>query len=214
MKDFIFVLFVLLFVGSLCSSSLPVKGKVDLWIVGSGTLGTLIAKEWKERNPESIIITETLTSQRHPLLLSLGTIPRQRAHRFPSFLSHPPLFSLTPSLILTLSLTCSLSLRHEFPSSSCAKNVIVCIPPSHQSTDKDSYLEEIRNSFDLYDNSNHLEKSKEKKRKEEKEKGMYVLISSTAVYGDRNETINEFSSIERRYEINPRAARSPIILPQ
>lgn len=65
-----------------------INNKIDLWIVGSGNLGTEIAKEWKLKYPKSIIITETISSNRHSILKSLGTIPIKRSERLLfSFLS-------------------------------------------------------------------------------------------------------------------------------
>lgn len=64
----------------LLSSTAPPRG-VDLWIVGAGTLGELIAKEWKKEYPSASIIAETLSPRRHPLLRDLGTQPILRSER-------------------------------------------------------------------------------------------------------------------------------------
>lgn len=40
---------------------------------------------------------------------------------------------------------------------------------------------------------------------------MFLLISSSAVYGSTNDTVNEFSPVERRKEVNPRAAKYNLI---
>jgi hypothetical protein len=53
----------------------------DLWIVGCGTLGTLAAREWKSRFPESKVIAETNSESRHKELSSLGVTPRLRSQR-------------------------------------------------------------------------------------------------------------------------------------
>lgn len=37
----------------------PKNLKYDLWIVGTGTLGTHVAKQWKIKYPDSKIIAET-----------------------------------------------------------------------------------------------------------------------------------------------------------
>ena len=37
----------------------PKLMKYDLWIVGCGTLGTLIANQWKAKYPDANIIAET-----------------------------------------------------------------------------------------------------------------------------------------------------------
>ena len=37
----------------------PKNFKYDLWIVGSGTLGTHVAKLWRAKYPEAKIIAET-----------------------------------------------------------------------------------------------------------------------------------------------------------
>lgn len=57
-------------------------GSVDVWIAGSGVLGTLIIKELKQNNLNLNIVTETLTTKRHSLLKSLGTTPIQRSERY------------------------------------------------------------------------------------------------------------------------------------
>lgn len=55
--------------------------KYDLWIVGSGTLGEFILKEWKQKYPTSNVIAETKTINRHDLIKSLDIIPRLRENR-------------------------------------------------------------------------------------------------------------------------------------
>lgn len=68
------------------SSSLPsiphsTLRNPDLWIVGAGNLGELIAKEWRTQFPDDIIISETITTNRHETLRKLGTIPLLRNQR-------------------------------------------------------------------------------------------------------------------------------------
>ena len=53
----------------------------DLWIVGAGTLGKIVAKLWKERYPGSSIITETRTASRHKEYSDEGYQPRLRSQR-------------------------------------------------------------------------------------------------------------------------------------
>lgn len=53
----------------------------DLWIVGAGHLGGLVAQEWRRRYPTSTIIAETATSARHDVLRQVGATPRLRAER-------------------------------------------------------------------------------------------------------------------------------------
>jgi hypothetical protein len=55
--------------------------KHDLWIVGAGTLGEIVCRQYKEQFPTSSVIAETLTPTRHPSLLSLGVEPRLRESR-------------------------------------------------------------------------------------------------------------------------------------
>ena len=55
--------------------------KYDLWIVGCGTLGEFILKEWKQKHPSSKVIAETKTLNRHELIKSLDVIPRLRENR-------------------------------------------------------------------------------------------------------------------------------------
>jgi D-arabinose 1-dehydrogenase-like Zn-dependent alcohol dehydrogenase len=56
-------------------------GGIDLWIVGAGTLGELIVKEWMKENPSASIIAETLSPQRHQVLRNLGAQPILRSER-------------------------------------------------------------------------------------------------------------------------------------
>lgn len=75
--------------------------KYDLWVVGSGTLGEYILKQWKLKYPQSNIIAETKGSNRHDSIKSIGktVITRLRED------------------------------RNDLDDRS-AKNVIICLPPS------------------------------------------------------------------------------------
>jgi len=74
--------------------------KYDLWVVGSGTLGEYILKQWKSKYPMSNIVAETKSSNRHDSIKSIGkVITRLREDRN------------------------DLDFRS-------AKNVIICLPPS------------------------------------------------------------------------------------
>lgn len=53
----------------------------DLWIVGAGTLGTLIADIWQETFPGVSIVTETKTETRHGHYAASGKEPRLRDNR-------------------------------------------------------------------------------------------------------------------------------------
>ena len=53
----------------------------DLWVVGSGTLGMLALKEWMSLYPDSKVIAETKTENRHTELSLLGVTPRLRSQR-------------------------------------------------------------------------------------------------------------------------------------
>ena len=53
----------------------------DLWVVGSGTLGMLALKEWMSLYPDSKVIAETKTENRHAELTRLGVTPRLRSQR-------------------------------------------------------------------------------------------------------------------------------------
>lgn len=55
--------------------------KTDLWIVGAGTLGSLVAKQWMCDNPNAKVIAETLTTANHDILRGYGVIPRLRSDR-------------------------------------------------------------------------------------------------------------------------------------
>jgi hypothetical protein len=71
----------------------------DLWVVGAGTLGTLVAQEWRRRHPHSAIVMETMTETRHPRLRDLGFEPRLRRDRSASdwYSAHNVLISFPPS---------------------------------------------------------------------------------------------------------------------
>ena len=74
---------------------------VDLWIVGSGTLGTLVADEWLKRKRNlGTVIAETKTTNRHTQLKSLGAIPKLRTDR---------------------------NIEKDYI---CSRNVLICLPPS------------------------------------------------------------------------------------
>lgn len=53
----------------------------DLWVVGAGHLGGLVAQEWKRRYPTSSVVAETYTTARHDILRRAGAIPRLRRDR-------------------------------------------------------------------------------------------------------------------------------------
>jgi hypothetical protein len=55
----------------------------DLWVVGAGTLGGLVAQEWARRHPSSSVVAETATTARHDLLRRAGAEPRLRGQRGP-----------------------------------------------------------------------------------------------------------------------------------
>lgn len=59
-----------------------VTPRTDLWIAGAGTLGTLIAQEWKRLFPASTVVAETRTKANHDLLRRLDVIPTLRSERF------------------------------------------------------------------------------------------------------------------------------------
>lgn len=70
--------------GNQCSSTIKSNNKApkyDLWIVGAGTLGSLIAEEWIRKNPGSKVVAETMSSRGHLSLLELGAIPKLRSAR-------------------------------------------------------------------------------------------------------------------------------------
>lgn len=53
----------------------------DLWIVGAGTLGSIIAKQYRTSYPEANIVAETKTSNRHPELQSFNILNKLRSNR-------------------------------------------------------------------------------------------------------------------------------------
>ncbi|KAG8470528.1 hypothetical protein KFE25_008949 [Diacronema lutheri] len=54
------------------------RGMHDLLIVGTGTLGSLAAKQWRESFPEARIVGETRSDTRHDSLRAAGIEPRLR----------------------------------------------------------------------------------------------------------------------------------------
>jgi len=58
-----------------------IEPKYDLWVVGAGTLGKLVAKLWKENFPTSTVVTETNSAKSHYELESFNCIPKLRASR-------------------------------------------------------------------------------------------------------------------------------------
>jgi hypothetical protein len=59
----------------------PQNIQYDLWIVGAGTLGKMVARKWKERFPDAKIVAETATTRSHAELMSLGCEVRLREER-------------------------------------------------------------------------------------------------------------------------------------
>lgn len=56
--------------------------EVNLWIVGCGKLGVLVAKKWLQLNPSDVVVGETLTTHNHHDIAAVGAIPRLRSERF------------------------------------------------------------------------------------------------------------------------------------
>jgi hypothetical protein len=85
--------------GGVCEEEGEDQFRHDLWIVGAGKLGTLVAQEWRRRHPHSAIVMETLTEARHPRLRDLGFEPRLRRERSTSdwYSAHNVLISFPPS---------------------------------------------------------------------------------------------------------------------
>jgi hypothetical protein len=55
--------------------------KYDLWVVGAGTLGEEIIKEWKRLHPSDSVVAETKSANRHSRLESYGATPKLREAR-------------------------------------------------------------------------------------------------------------------------------------
>lgn len=77
----------------------PQNIQCDLWIVGAGTLGEIVCRQYKELNPSAKIVAETLSSSRHERLAGYGAIPRLREDRSEANYQTAKnlLISLTPS---------------------------------------------------------------------------------------------------------------------
>jgi len=56
--------------------------EVDLWVVGCGKLGMLVAKQWLELFPTAVIVGETISTTNHAAIAELGAIPRLRSDRY------------------------------------------------------------------------------------------------------------------------------------
>eukprot|EP00603_Paraphysomonas_imperforata_P015750 CAMPEP_0114485840 /NCGR_PEP_ID=MMETSP0104-20121206/20160_1 /TAXON_ID=37642 ORGANISM="Paraphysomonas imperforata, Strain PA2" /NCGR_SAMPLE_ID=MMETSP0104 /ASSEMBLY_ACC=CAM_ASM_000202 /LENGTH=317 /DNA_ID=CAMNT_0001661979 /DNA_START=213 /DNA_END=1164 /DNA_ORIENTATION=- len=57
---------------------------VDLWIVGCGKLGLLVAERWLELFPGAVVVGETSTPANHATISRIGAIPRLRSERLHS----------------------------------------------------------------------------------------------------------------------------------
>lgn len=55
---------------------------VDLWIVGCGKLGLLVAERWLELFPGAVVVGETSTLANHESISRIGAIPRLRSERY------------------------------------------------------------------------------------------------------------------------------------
>lgn len=63
--------------------SKPVMGKkADLWIVGCGKLGMIVAKKWLEMYPSAVVVGETISRVNHRAIAQIGAIPRLRSERY------------------------------------------------------------------------------------------------------------------------------------
>lgn len=127
----------------------------DLWIVGCGTLGKLAAKQWLEANPADSVIAETKSDASHATLTSeiAGVFPRTR------------------------------DARDDENDFRCARNVLVCIPPS-SAFNNEVYEQELYQAFRLWAGPTY---------------GNFVFTSSTAVYGDSfGNTVNEGFRVDSR----------------
>ncbi|KAG6435482.1 hypothetical protein SASPL_100356 [Salvia splendens] len=69
------------------ASSTGAVGANDLFIVGPGVLGRIIAEKWREEHPSSQIYGQTLTSNHHEELKKMGITPSLKetkvTHKFP-----------------------------------------------------------------------------------------------------------------------------------
>ncbi|CAL1413320.1 unnamed protein product [Linum trigynum] len=60
------------------TASSGLVGETDLLIVGPGVLGRLVAEKWREENPGSQIVGQTMTEDHHEELIKLGINPSVR----------------------------------------------------------------------------------------------------------------------------------------
>ena len=62
-------------------SRFPQQMDVDLWIVGCGKLGKLVASKWLDMHPGDVVVGETMSNSSHNTIAHLGVLPRLRSDR-------------------------------------------------------------------------------------------------------------------------------------
>jgi len=63
------------------AGAVPDGKNVQLWVVGCGTLGSLVAEQWCAAHPDHVVVAETSTDSRHAQLAAFGATPRLRSER-------------------------------------------------------------------------------------------------------------------------------------
>jgi hypothetical protein len=86
---------------------------IDLWVVGSGTLGAFAVQQWLALHPGSRVVAETASSKKHEALAIAGSEPRLRASRSlnDEFCARNVLICLPPSAVENYEEELSLSFR-------------------------------------------------------------------------------------------------------
>jgi len=84
----------------------------DLWVVGAGTLGSLVAEQWKAQFPNSHVVAETRSATRHEGFVAQGIEPRLRDDR-----------------------------KDDERTTRCARHVLICFPPSSTAGTQDLFAE-------------------------------------------------------------------------
>ena len=71
----------------------------DLWVVGAGTLGEAVIKQWMTKFPDARVVAETKSLNKHSLLQSYGCIPALRSDRSSASIgsARNVVIALTPS---------------------------------------------------------------------------------------------------------------------
>jgi hypothetical protein len=154
--------------------------KDDLYIVGCGTLGKLIAKKWLEKFPSAYVVGETSGKYSHEELTQLGIHPTTREDRF-TFLSQHVVKEKE---------------KGDHHANRKFANVVFCVPPSKFSGDQ--YGLEVEQAIhDCWqeDEEEHDDTTLTKRRG----RGGFVFTSSGGVYAHQRSQPATTTTIDGGY---------------